>query len=408
MDNSADTALSGSRPGDTQDLVLVGGGLQNGLIAMAVLDRHPDARLTLVERGATLGGNHTWSLHSGYLPEGADRWVRPLIAHEWPRYQVMFPGLSRTLDHPYATIPSDHFHAVLSDRLAAAPNATLHLETEATAVHAESVTVRSAGGDLRAIDTQLVVDARGPAHGEHVQQAGYQKFVGLEVELEKPLDARAATTADLIDATVSQEFGYRFVYTLPLTPTRVLVEDTYFDDEPTLDIAPVRERVLAYAKRRGLTVAKVVREEHGVLPMPWRSNLTYSTRSPLIAGFAGGWFHPATGYSVPVAARLADHLATHLKSSEGVFGPAYRALVADQERQVHFGHLLNELLFTASKPKERWRIFAHFYGLPDPLILRFYGLAMTRADRLRFFMRRPPPGVKYRKAMTILPAWLAR
>ena len=41
---------------DGFDLILVGGGLQNGLIALAVRSRWPHARIALVERGDHVGG----------------------------------------------------------------------------------------------------------------------------------------------------------------------------------------------------------------------------------------------------------------------------------------------------------------------------------------------------------------
>ena len=51
------------------DYLLIGGGLQNALIALAVLTRDPEARVCLVERGATLGGNHLWCFHGLDLSE---------------------------------------------------------------------------------------------------------------------------------------------------------------------------------------------------------------------------------------------------------------------------------------------------------------------------------------------------
>ena len=45
---------------------------------------------------------------------------------------------------------------------------------------------------------------------------------------------------------------------------------------------------------------------------------------PLVAGYQGGWFHPATGYSLPAAARLAA-LVGELPA-ERVFGPELDAL----------------------------------------------------------------------------------
>ena len=70
-----------------------------------------------------------------------------------------------------------------------------------------------------------------------------------------------------MDATVAQFDGYRFVYTLPFGPRRVLVEDTYFSDASDLFADSVRELVLDYARVQGWQVASIGRQETGVLPM---------------------------------------------------------------------------------------------------------------------------------------------
>ncbi len=109
-----------------------------------------------------------------------------------------------------------------------------------------------------------------------------------------------------MDAAVRQEDGFRFVYTLPLSATRVLVEDTYFADGPQLDVPSLRQRALAYAHELGLAIARIGREETGILPLPALAAAPRAS-SPFRAGYAGGWFHPTTGYSFPIAARLALH-----------------------------------------------------------------------------------------------------
>ena len=45
------------------DYILVGGGLQNALIALLLAERRPGTTLALLEREERLGGNHTWSFH---------------------------------------------------------------------------------------------------------------------------------------------------------------------------------------------------------------------------------------------------------------------------------------------------------------------------------------------------------
>ena len=389
----------------TWDYLLVGGGLQNGLIALSVLARRPDAKVLLIERDDKLGGNHTWSFHLGTIPDDVrhTEWFSALIEHQWPSYKVRFEGLERVIDHPYATCSSERFDEVVRRALATAPNARVMLETEVSDVGAHEV--RLARGTIER--GHLVVDARGPRDGI-VGRAGFQKFVGLEVELEHgegaagegPLDL---SVCDLMDTTVPQDGGFRFFYVLPFSRTRALIEDTRFTNDDGLDEAALEREVHAYVARRGWRVREVVRKERGVLPMPWRTAGPIPRSAPLIAGYRGGWFHPATGYSVPVAVRLATFIAA--RPADAVFGRDFDALATEQEQQCRFAHLLNELLFDAADPNQRWKVFRHFYKLPDELMLRFYGLTLSAADKRRIFLRTPPPGVNFFKAMRILPAW---
>src|SRR5690349_2463929 len=89
------------------DVVLIGAGLQSALAALCLLERKPTARVALVERESRIGGNHTWSFYAGDVPAAARALVDGLVAHEWPSYDVAFPGAFRTIAERYASITSD-------------------------------------------------------------------------------------------------------------------------------------------------------------------------------------------------------------------------------------------------------------------------------------------------------------
>src|SRR5687767_9960006 len=91
------------------DYVLIGGGLQNGLIAAALAAFRPTATVAMVERAERVGGNHTWSFHSADITGHARSFVEPFVATRWPGYEVRFPGLERTLGEPYAAVTSSSF-----------------------------------------------------------------------------------------------------------------------------------------------------------------------------------------------------------------------------------------------------------------------------------------------------------
>jgi lycopene beta-cyclase len=375
------------------DCLLVGGGLQNALIAMGLLARKPAVRLALIEREARLGGNHLWCFHARDLPPDAQPFVEPLVAHRWPAYQVTFPELSRRMDVEYLGITSDHLHDVVSQRVAAAAGSTLLLGAAVAEVTANSVVL----ADGRTLHGSLVVDSRGPERLPAQGRVAYQKFLGLELALAEP---RPDFTPRLMDADVPQTDGYRFFYTLPLAADRFMVEDTYYADGPELDCDKLRGEILAYAQRIGLRVAGVVREETGVLPLTTRVAASPIRDGVLVGGYAGGWFHPTTGYSFPVALRLARHLAT--ADLRAPFGKAWQALVARRQSQAKYFNLLNRFLFGAIPAAGRRSAFQLFYQQPDEMIFRFYAMDVTLADRLRLFAGRAPRGLTLRGTLAAL------
>jgi lycopene beta-cyclase len=366
------------------DYIIVGGGLQGGLLVRALTTHQPTARIALFERHSCLGGNHTWSFHALDVPAQAAAWVEPLVCVRWPAYTVRFPKLSRRVDMQYAAILSERLAQVVAADLDR-PGCRLHLGSAVQALTATTVTLT----DGRAYSARCVVDARGPTHAPVTASTGYQKFLGWEVELAAPWPESVPT---LMDATGPQTDGFSFVYTLPFTPTRVLVEPTYFSDTAHLDRDQLRQQIRDYLTAHGYADYRLIREESGVLPMPWADASAGdkpTPAGPLRAGYAGGWFHPATGYSLPLAVRLAQALATvapelaaaTLKRLADRLGPRWR-----------FARLLNRLLFTLVVPAQRYTVFRRLYrDLPDPSMARFYALELTCLDAARMVLGPPPP-----------------
>jgi len=372
------------------DYLLIGGGLQNALIALAVLDRTPSARVCLVERGATVGGNHLWCFHGSDLSPAGAALVAPLVVRRWDGYSVRFPKFERRLEAPYCAVSSERVAQHLPQVLAEHATSRLVLGRTALRVAASEVLL----DDGEVLTGRVVIDARGPEAHPNDHVIGYQKFVGLELELAEPT---TLTEPIVMDATVRQEDGFRFVYTLPLSPTRVLVEDTYFSESPELDEGLLQNRAFAYALEKGLNVARICREESGILPLPALGSPPHPG-SPWRAGYAGGWFHPTTGYSFPIAARLALHVAE--TTPETLFGASYEVLAREHARQLRYAFLLNRLLFQAVPAHARRNVLERFYTLPEATVARFYALSTTSLDRARILCGRPPAGISLGRAFT--------
>lgn len=365
----------------SEEYLLVGGGLQNALVTLALLDQRPETRLSLIERDARLGGNHTWCFHESDVPEAARPWLERLVVKRWPAHEVAFPSYRRQLPGAYAAIDSDRLHAEVEAAIARAPHAR-RITALVREVRRDGVTLEG-GQQLQA---ELVVDARGPDHAP-VATGGYQKFVGLDLALSGGV---VPAVPMLMDATVEQHDGFRFIYVLPWREDRLLIEDTYYSSCPDLDVAALRERVLAHASRMGLRVREVLREERGVLPIPTRLGAEPACEPPLRAGYGGGLFHPTTGYSLPVAVRLALHLAA--RPAKAALGDEYERWLRAHRRQVRFCLGLNRMLFSAFAPEHRYHVLERFYRLPIETIRRFYALDTSAADRARILCGRPPQG----------------
>lgn len=369
------------------DIAVLGGGLAGGLIALALAKLRPDVSVLLIEQGAALGGNHVWSFFDADLSADGQTLVEPLVAARWDGYAVRFPDLSRALSSEYRSITSARFDAELRKALPAGSVLCGQAVTGAT-----SISVALADGRKLAVGG--VVDARGAAALPHML-GGWQKFVGQMVRTARP---HGLARPIVMDATVEQVDGYRFVYCLPFSADTVFIEDTYYADGPELDVPALRARIAAYAAAQGWEIAGVESEETGVLPVVAGGNwaafraATEAAAGPgvALAGVRAGLFHPLTSYSLPTAAAFALDLAGQADLTGTGLYAFSRAWADDHWRSGGYFRMLSAMLFGAALPAERYRVLQRFYGLDQRLIERFYAGRTTMIDKARILSGKPP------------------
>lgn len=369
------------------DLVLAGGGLANGLIALRLAQLRPDVRVAIVEAGPAIGGDHTWSSFGLDINDEQRRWTQPLFAHRWDRYSVRFPRHARTLNVGYGSSNSEKLAAAVA---AALPPDHIITRVPVVAITPTSVTL----ADQRVLHCKGVIDGRGQNKSQNNTGAldlRWQKFLGQEVELAQPhgLDGPI-----IMDATVPQHDGYRFVYTLPFGPRHLLIEDTYFSDGR--DLAPdlLRRHIADYAVSQGWQITAVTREEAGILPLAIGGDIEkfLDEGIPGVArvGLAAGLFHPVTGYSFPDAVRMADMIAALPAFDSATIHRAARdhAIRVWNSRGMY--RILNRMLFLAAHDEERRTILERFYEHPDDLVGRLYAADNRLNDWPKVFSGRPP------------------
>ena len=369
-----------SAPGGRTCLLLAGGGLANGLIAYRLARKRPEISVRLVEGGDRLGGRHTWSFFDTDVGSVGD-WISVFVAKSWSAYEVRFPKRRRQVGNFYRSITSQRFHQVLTAEL----GDRVVLNTRIETLGPDWVDL----ADGRRLTANLVIDGRGPAASPDLI-LGYQKFLGQTVRLaaEHGLDAPI-----IMDATVDQLEGYRFLYVLPWDARVLLIEDTRYTDGADLDRDGLRRGVADYARSRGWTIEAVLEEEEGVLPVALGGDIEAHWRraeDAALSGLRAALFHPTTGYSLPDAVALADAIC----GLAAVDAASVERLI--RERSIRLWHdraffrLLNRMLFRAARPGERYRVLERFYGFPEALIARFYAGRLTGLDKLRILSGKPP------------------
>lgn len=364
-----------------QRLIIAGGGLAGCLAALALAKARPEVELRVVEEQARFGGDHIWSFFDSDLAPVERTLLTPLEAARWPDHEVSFPRLRRRIDRGYASLTSDRLDRAVREAL---PATAFRLGTAIRALDAGGVEL--AGGET--IDGSGVIDARG-LPGTVGLQLGWQKFLGRLYRLPRPhrLDRPL-----IMDATVDQADGYRFVYCLPFTADELLIEDTYYSLSAALDRRLLGQRLDDYAASRGWSGGEVLREEHGVLPVVLDGALETLWQGSEVAllGMRGGFFHPTTGYSLPDAVHNATLLARQSALDSASLHHFFAGEAVSLWRDRGFYRLLNRMLFFAADPPERYRVLEHFYRLDPDIVARFYAARSSLVDKLRILSGRPP------------------
>lgn len=344
-------------------IIILGGGLWGGLLAYALKKNQPHVQFKLYESGATLGGNHTWSFHeSDILPESM-KWIKPLVEHSWEGHDLHFPIYSRHISSPYYSISSTKFHEVIAKELG--EDLILNSFKDISEIENES---------------SFIIDARNNCHFE---EAGFQNFLGLDIELEND---HGINHPILMDAKVEQKDGYRFIYYLPWNHQRLLIEDTRYSINPVNDFSSFKKDILALIAEKGWKIKSILREETGALPIPL-SKPIFKEEGKTIN--LAGIFHDTTGYSFPDAVKLVE-LISHSSFRFGEVKKLVRFYRDCREEDRAFFRTLNKLMFKASEDHLRYKVFEHFYRLPEPYVKKFYSGQMNVWERMRIFIGKPP------------------
>lgn len=152
-------------------------------------------------------------------------------------------------------------------------------------------------------------------NGERIQSKLWQHFRGIVVEFDTPVFDK--TVARLMDFNVPQMDATAFMYLLPMTDKKALVEYTLFS--PTiLEMAEYNHVLNAYmeAHYKGQAYT-IVHTEQGAIPMTTKK-MTSTIINVISIGTMGDAVKASTGYAFQFIQQQTQQLVEQLKSNQSL------------------------------------------------------------------------------------------
>lgn len=297
---------------DQYDFIILGAGAAGLMLARAMAEDpwFESSRILIIEKEIKNKNDRTWC----FWEEDQGIYDK-ILNRQWS--QILFKGkrLNRKMDiHPYSykLIRSGDFYKEQILSLQKAPNieflqaSVLKIDEKIENVSIKT-SVKSVTGD-RVFNSLFDYKSILTQKDYPVLQ---QHFVGWFVETDKSVFDDNAPT--FMDFSVPQKGNTRFMYVLPFSPTKALVEYTLFSSVP-LEKYEYEEAIKLYLEDHyPNTSYKILEKEEGNIPMTCYDFESRNTDRVLHIGMAGGWAKPSTGYTFKNSMKNSRKLVQHVK-----------------------------------------------------------------------------------------------
>ncbi len=278
------------------DFILAGGGLA-GLSLAFHLIRSPlrERSILIVDKDAKDRNDRTWCFWTK-RPTVFDG----IVYRSWDRLRFIGEGFARDFtlgDYRYQMIRGIDFYHFVRQELAARPNVTF-AQGVVDSVEGGAREARVKVGDQVFTGAWLFDSLYKPAERE-TTPVRYrdlkQHFKGWEIETQR--DAFDPSTPTLFDFRTPQNGTMRFVYMLPFSERRALIEYTLFSAELLKREEYERGLREHIESRLGIGDYRIVEEEDGIIPMTDRPFPRRAGQRVMNIGIRGGRVKPSTGYA---------------------------------------------------------------------------------------------------------------
>lgn len=310
-------------PNKAYDYIITGGGCAGLSLVMRVLNEPLLANKTIliIDKDTKRMNDRTWC----YWEKG-EGFFDEVVYRRWEKawfHGEGYSSLKQLGPYAYKMIRGIDFYEYCHARIRKSPNVEFYLGPLHSIVNTVSG-VEVVAGDQRfhgryAFNSILLTKPE-LKDGEYDL---LQHFKGWIVETAAPVFSTDEAT--LMDFRVEQQEGTTFVYVMPLTPNRALVEYTLFTDK-LLNQDQYDKGLRDYMERfLGNCQYRILEEEFGVIPM---TDVVFPEANGNIfhLGTAGGQTKPSSGYTFRFIQKKVDQVIDRLRSDQYPHLPAGRLM----------------------------------------------------------------------------------
>ncbi len=363
------------------DILILGGGCAGLSLALKLAaNRENCPSIVILESRSHYSNDRTWC----FWDDGSAH-LRELVQHRWPIVTLAHRGRRVSVDchtMPYAMIPAEKFYAHATAALAKTARITLAMDEP---VISEP---RKEGGLWR-VETRCgsrwakrLIDTRPQRMPERGAAVLWQSFSGQEIECDT--DCFDPGVARLMDFSPSENERIAFLYLLPFSPRRALVEVTVLAPDP-LGQEDLAEELAAYIQQQiGGLSHKVLRTEHGVLPMGQAAFDRATDASHVRVGVAAGGARAASGFAFQRIQRWAAGCAAELITGQPPLSHPSDPWIT-RAMDALFLRVLR------AHPEQAPELFLALFALEDPRrIIRFMSDHAVMTDYAAIVLALPP------------------
>ena len=293
------------------DYIIIGNGLA-GLQLALEMSNDPffkDYTIALIDPSEKLENDKTWS----FWEQGEGKF-EAVIEKVWHTAKFESSDVSLTLplhDYNYKTIRSIDFYTWAKDQLSPKPNFKFILDT---VQNVEETNALKINGLKQTYSAKHIFDSRIPKEF-YKQQSNYtlihQHFKGWIIETETAIFKPEAFT--MMDYRFQYKDSTSFIYVLPFSETKALVEYTFFT--PFLVEPPIYEDAIKKYLQNELKLNnfKIIETEVGNIPMTDFPFWDYHTQHVTKIGTGAGWVKGSTGYSFKHTEKSVSKIIENIK-----------------------------------------------------------------------------------------------